>query len=109
MAKNKNIFEKNFWIVRNFVHLRHERNKRNKKRFIINYLYENYDKKEGFLRSSSYAKLQKCSTDTALRDLKDLIKKEMLKAEDNGKKTNYLINSPTNIRIPRIETENANT
>ena len=76
-----------------------------RQRFIINYLYDNYDKETGFLRSSSYAKLQKCSTDTALRDLKDLVEKEMLKAEDRGKKTNYLINSPSNIRIPRIETE----
>jgi len=38
------------------------------------------------LRSSYYAKLQKCSTDTALRDLKDLVEKEMLKAEDSEKK-----------------------
>jgi len=78
-----------------------------RQRFIINYLYDNYDKKIGFLRSSSYAKLQKCSTDTALRDLKDLTEKEMLKADDSGKKTNYLIVSPTNIRIPKMETENA--
>ena len=75
-----------------------------RQRFIINYLYENYDKEIGFLRSSSYAKLQKCSTDTALRDLRDLVEKEMLQTDDSGKKTNYLINSPTNIRIPRIET-----
>jgi len=72
--------------------------------FLINYLYDSYDKEFGFLRSSSYAKLHKCSTDTALRDLKDLVEKEMLKTEDSGKKTNYLINSPTNIRIPKIET-----
>jgi Fic family protein len=73
-----------------------------RQRFIINYLYDNYDKEVGFLRSSFYAKLQKCSTDTALRDLKDLVEKEMLKAEDSGKKTNYLICSPANIRMPRI-------
>jgi len=77
-----------------------------RQRFIINYLYDNRNKEAGFLRTSSYAKLQKCSTDTALRDLKDLLKKDMLKAEDRGKKTNYLINSPANIRIPKIETEN---
>ena len=80
-----------------------------RQRFIINYLYDNYDKEVGVLRSSSYAKLQKCSTDTALRDLKDLVEKEMLKTEDSGKKTNYLISSPANLRIPRIETENART
>jgi len=73
-----------------------------RQRLIINYLYDNYDKEVGFLRTASYAKLQKCSTDTALRDLKDLVEKEMLKAEDGGKKTNYLVCSPTNIRIPKI-------
>ena len=77
-----------------------------RQRFIINYLYDNYDKEIGFLRTSAYAKLQKCSTDTALRDLKDLVEKEMLKAEDSRKKTNYVIVSPTNIRIPQINTEN---
>jgi Fic family protein len=75
-----------------------------RQRFIINYLYDNYGKETGFLRSSLYAKLQKCSTDTALRDLKDLVEKEMLEIESAGKKTNYLIVSPTNIRIPKIET-----
>ncbi|MCL2649966.1 MAG: Fic family protein [Candidatus Azobacteroides sp.] len=80
-----------------------------RQRFIINYLYDNHDKEIGFLRSSFYAKLQKCSTDTALRDLKDLVEKEMLKAEDGGKKTNYLINSPANVRMPKIQTENACT
>ena len=74
-----------------------------RQRLIINYLYDNFDKETGFLRTSSYAKLQNCSTDTALRDLKDLVEKEMLTAEDSGKKTNYLINSPKKIRIPKIE------
>jgi Fic family protein len=54
------------------------------------------------LRTSTYAKLTKCSTDTALRDLQDLVAKEMLKAEDSGKKTNYIIISPKKIRIPKI-------
>jgi len=58
------------------------------------------------LRTSSYAKLANCSTDTALRDLQDLIEKEILKSEDKGKKTNYLIISPKNIRIPKISTLN---
>jgi DeoR/GlpR family transcriptional regulator of sugar metabolism len=56
----------------------------------------------GFLRTSTYAQLTKCSTDTALRDLQDLVEKEMLKLEDSGKKTNYVIISPKNIRIPKI-------
>ena len=72
-----------------------------RQRLIINYLYDNYEKETGFLRTSGYAKLAKCSTDTALRDLQDLVKKEILHVEDSGKKTNYLIISPSNIRIPK--------
>jgi len=34
--------------------------------------------------------------------LPDLVAKEMLNVEDSGKKTNYLIVSPANIRIPKI-------
>ena len=104
--------EKNLEIVLDkakFWELNKNKGINDRQRFIINYMYDNYDKEIGFLRSSFYAKLQKCSTDTALRDLKDLVEKEMLKAEDKGKKTNYLINSPTNIRIPKIEIDNASS
>ncbi|NUQ23148.1 MAG: Fic family protein [Saprospiraceae bacterium] len=76
-----------------------------RQRIVINYLYDNYGKQVGFLRTSTYANLTKCSTDTALRDLQDLVAKEMLKAEDSGKKTNYIIVSPKNIRIPKITDE----
>ena len=73
-----------------------------RQRMIINYLYDNYAKETGFLRTSVYAKLTSCSNDTALRDLQDLVGKGMLQSEDNGKKTNYLIVSPADIRIPKI-------
>jgi Fic family protein len=73
-----------------------------RQRLVINYLYDNYSKELGFLRTSTYAKITKCSTDTALRDLQDLVSKEMLKTEDSGKRTNYAIMSPKNIRIPKI-------
>jgi hypothetical protein len=75
------------------------------KNMLINYFYDNYDKEIGFLRTSTYAKLAKCSNDTALRDLQDLVAKEMLKTEDTGKKTNYVIISPKDIRIPKITGE----
>ena len=77
----------------------------NRQRQIINYLFDNYNKEVGFLRTATYAKLANCSTDTALRDLQDLVAKEILKSEDSGRKTNYLIVSPKNIRIPKISTE----
>ena len=73
-----------------------------RQRQIINYLYDYYDKEVGFLRTSTYSKLAKCSTDTALRDLQDLVTKGMLKSVDSGKRTNYLVISPKNIRIPKI-------
>ncbi|NLA25572.1 MAG: Fic family protein [Bacteroidales bacterium] len=77
-----------------------------RQRFVINYLYDNYDKEVGFLRTSTYAKLTKISNDTALRDLQDLVKKEMLRVEDSGKKTNYVIISPKGIKIPKITQNN---
>ncbi|MCK6611770.1 MAG: Fic family protein [Bacteroidia bacterium] len=73
-----------------------------RQRLVINYIYDNYEKEVGFLRTSTYAKMAKCSTDTALRDLQDLVHKGMLKAEDSGKKTNYVIVSPKHIRLPKI-------
>ncbi|HET9570910.1 MAG TPA: Fic family protein [Bacteroidales bacterium] len=85
-----------FWDKHKFTAI----NERQRK--ILNYLYDNYDKEVGFLRTSTYANLANCSTDTALRDLQDLVEKEILKSEDSGKKTNYLIISPKNIRIPNV-------
>ena len=71
-----------------------------RQRFVINYLYDNHSYDLGFLRTSTYAKLVKCSTDTALRDLQDLVAKDMMIVENSGKKTNYIIASPKGIRIP---------
>jgi len=87
-----------FWERNKFITIN------NRQRHIMNYLYDNYDKEVGFFRTSTYAKLTNCSTDTALRDLQDLVAKEILKSEESGKKTNYLIISPKNIRIPKIST-----
>jgi len=102
LASEKNleiILDKShFWEKHKFTTI----NERQRK--TINYLYDNYDKEVGFLRTSTYAKLADCSTDTALRDLQDLVEKEILKSEDTGKKTNYLIVSPKNLRIPKIST-----
>jgi Fic family protein len=97
--------EKNLEIILDKAHF-WDRNKstniNERQRLVINYLYDNHSKELGFLRTSTYAKLTKCSTDTALRDLQDLVAKVMLKAEDSGKKTNYVIVSPKNIKIPKI-------
>lgn len=97
--------EQNLEIILDKAHFwdKHKsKNINDRQRLVINYLYDNYKKEMGFLRTSAYAKLAKCSTDTALRDLQDLVSKEMLRTEDRGKKTNYIIVSPKGVRIPRI-------
>lgn len=43
----------------------------------------------GTLKVSKYAKIAKTSTDTALRDLQDLVKKEVLEQVGSGRSTSY--------------------
>jgi len=46
----------------------------------------------GKLKTSKWAKITKCSVDTALRDIKDLMNKRILKQEESGgRSTNYEI------------------
>lgn len=50
---------------------------------------------EGNLTSSKWAKITKCSTDTALRDIQDLLNKGILnKAHSGGRSTNYHLLPP---------------
>ena len=50
---------------------------------------------EGNLTSSKWAKITKCSTDTALRDIQDLLDKGILnKAQSGGRSTNYHLLTP---------------
>jgi Fic family protein len=54
---------------------------------IINRLLDGFD---GKLTTSKWAKINKCSQDTALRDIQDLIKKNILQKEGSGgRSTNY--------------------
>jgi Fic family protein len=58
-----------------------------RQRLILNKLFDGFD---GKLKSSKWAKITKCSADTALRDIKDLIEKGILKQElSGGRSTNY--------------------
>ena len=43
----------------------------------------------GVLSVSKYAKIVKTSTDTALRDLQDLVKKDVLEQQGSGRSTSY--------------------
>lgn len=58
-----------------------------RQRLMINKLWDGF---EGKLRTSKWAKICKCSSDTALRDIKDLIERGVLNQEEpGGRSTNY--------------------
>lgn len=62
-----------------------------RQRNMINRLLNSF---EGKLTSSKWAKLEKCSQDTALRDIDDLIRKGVLKKElAGGRSTSYSLSS----------------
>jgi len=67
-------------------------NERQKK--LLNKILDGF---EGKLTSSKWAKIAKCSKDTAVRDINDLINKNILKKEDaGGRSTNYVCVQPIN-------------
>ena len=69
------------------AHREAEVNERQRK--IINRLWDGFD---GKLTTSKWAKICHCSTDTALRDINDLIGKGMLRESmERGRSTNYLL------------------
>jgi Fic family protein len=60
-----------------------------RQRAIINWLFDGF---EGKLTSSKWAKLAKCSQDTALRDIDDLVKRGvLLKEPGGGRSTSYAL------------------
>ena len=70
-----------FWKIRENT-LLNER-----QRLVLNKMLDGFD---GKLKSSKWAKIAKCSPDTALRDIKDLIEKRILLQErQGGRSTNY--------------------
>lgn len=52
-----------------------------RQRLVLNRMLDGFD---GKLKSSKWAKMTKCSTDTALRDIKDLMEKGILRQENQG-------------------------
>ncbi len=80
--KLKKILRKvEFWKI-------HEHTSLNERqRLVLNKLLDGFD---GKLKSSKWAKIAKCSSDTSLRDIKDLIEKRILRQEQQGgRSTNY--------------------
>jgi Fic family protein len=60
-----------------------------RQRKIINQLFDGF---EGHLTTSKWAKITKCSQDTALRDIHDLLDRKILfKNEAGGRSTNYIL------------------
>jgi Fic family protein len=66
----------------------HERTPINERqRLVLNKLFDGF---EGKLQTSKWAKITKTSTDTALRDIKDLVEKGILQqTNDGGRNANY--------------------
>lgn len=76
------VFQKN-----NFWEKHKETVINSRQRLMLNKLLDGFD---GKLKTSKWAKITKSSSDTALRDIKDLIKKGILKQEESGgRSTNY--------------------
>ncbi len=76
------VLQKHFFWMENSTLSLNDRQKS-----MINKLLDGFD---GKLTSSKWAKINKCSADTALRDIQDLINKEILRKElAGGRSTNY--------------------
>jgi Fic family protein len=77
----KIIFKHYFWLRHSGVNIN------DRQRKILNMLIDDF---EGVLNTTKWAKIGKCSQDTALRDIQDLIEKGILiKSEQGGRSTNY--------------------
>jgi Fic family protein len=75
------LFKADFWSK----HSKKLINERQKK--LLNKILDGF---EGKLTSSKWAKIAKCSKDTAIRDINDLIEKDILQKEPaGGRSTNY--------------------
>lgn len=66
-----------------------------RQRLVINRMLDDF---EGFLTSSKYAKLAKCSSDTAIRDIRELLARNILRHnEHGGRSTSYRLGEPDEI------------
>ncbi|MBB3187419.1 Fic family protein [Microbacter margulisiae] len=77
----KVIYKHEFWLRNSKVTIN------DRQRKILNMIMNDF---EGVLNTTKWAKIGKCSQDTALRDIQDLIGKGILaKTEQGGRSTNY--------------------
>jgi len=81
IALNRVLFKAEFWRKHSNTII----NERQKK--LLNKILDGF---EGKLTSSKWAKIAKCSKDSAIRDINDLISKDILKKEEGGgRSTSY--------------------
>jgi Fic family protein len=81
----KIIYKHYFWLKHSKININ------DRQRKILNMLMDDF---EGVLNTTKWAKIGKCSQDTALRDIQDLIEKGiMIKSEQGGRSTNYEMKS----------------
>ena len=81
----KIIYKHSFWIKHSRININ------DRQRKIMNMLMDDF---EGVLNTTKWAKIGKCSQDTALRDIQDLIEKGILvKSLQGGRSTNYEMKS----------------
>jgi len=72
-----------FWINNAGMNLN------DRQRKILNMLMDDF---QGVLNTTKWSKIGKCSQDTALRDIQDLIERDILiKTEQGGRSTNYIL------------------
>ncbi len=70
-----------------------------RQRLVLNRMLDDF---KGFMNSSKYAGLAKCSTDTALRDIRDLLERGLLvQNEGGGRSTSYRLPKDDEIRTGR--------
>ncbi|MBN2236704.1 MAG: DUF4172 domain-containing protein, partial [Bacteroidales bacterium] len=82
---SKILHKAEFWKIHSTTILNNRQQK------IMNRLLDGFD---GKLTTSKWGKINECSQDTALRDIQDLIKKDILQKEaSGGRSTNYELRS----------------
>ncbi len=87
------LYKAELWNIAN----RHGVNER--QRLILNRMLDGF---KGHMNTSKYAKLAKCSTDTALRDIRNLLQQGLLVQNSGGGRS-------TSYRLPNLDEINAST
>ena len=81
------LYKAAFWRIANKASVNE------RQRLVLNRMFEDF---KGYMNTSKYAKLAKCSPDTALRDMRELLERELfIQNPGGGRSTSY--------RLPTVE------